>query len=231
MTKLAYTRAYVDRAAGDDKDTLRFVGATEGEKGDGIALKMDGARLDRYRANPIFGWGHSYWGRANLPIGRSERTEVDSDKRLMFDVAFDRDDAFASEVERKYRKGFLNAVSVGFSVVEWEDPQTMDYYRGGVAEQWELFELSGVPLPMDADAVVESGRALDDALMASLRGLLDRLDADAITQLRQLLDSAAAPSAPPRTEADPQPAPTPVRPGRSLAVARQRLRLAEVAAA
>lgn len=198
---IGYTRAFMVRAAaGGDDELLRFVGATEGEKGDGIALKMDGAQLDRYRANPVFGYGHRYNGRDSLPIGRAENVEVDAEKRLMFDIAFDRDDAFAAEVERKYRRKFLNAVSIGFSVSEWEDPQTQDYWRGGVAVGWELYELSAVPLPMDANAVVESGRAgglaVDAELLDSVRGLLNRLDAGAITALRDLLDRAGAPAPP-----------------------------------
>lgn len=222
MTRqLAYTRAYVDRDAGGE-DVLRFVGATEGEKGDGISLRMDGAMLDRYRSNPIFGWGHRYGGRDSLPIGRSDRTEVDDKKRLMFDIAFDREDAFAAEVERKYRARFLNAVSIGFAVLEWEDPKTQDYWRGGVATQWELYELSAVPLPMDASAVVESGRALDDALLESVRGLLDRLDPAAITQLRGLLDSVGRLGQPPAAGA------APARSGTALATARRRARLAGV---
>jgi hypothetical protein len=223
--QIAYTRAYVDRAADSGDDVIRFVGATEGEKGDGIALKMDGARLDRYRANPIFGYGHRYWGRDSLPIGRSEKTEVDSKKRLMFDVKFDRDDEFAVKVEQKYRGKYLNAVSVGFSVVEWEDPKTQDYWRGGVATQWELFELSAVPLPMDANAVVESGRALDvdDELLHSVRGLLDRLDPPAIHALRQLLDRASGPVPPP--PADPAP---PAQAGAQLRHALRRAQLARI---
>lgn len=232
MSTVAYTRAFVDRAASTDS-TIRFIGATEGEKGDGISLVMDGARLDRYRANPIFGWGHSYWGRTNLPIGRSERTEVDGKKRLMFDIAFDRDDAFAAEVERKYREGYLNAVSIGFSVFEWEDPKTQDYWRGGKAVDWELYELSGVPLPMDANAVVESGRAgglaVDDELLRSVRGLLDRLDAPAVQALRQLLDGAGG-GLPDPAPGDPDPARTapPAGGGHDLDHVRRRLRLAGV---
>jgi hypothetical protein len=223
--QLAYTRAFIDRAASDD-EAIRFVGATEGEKGDGIALKMDGAQLDRYQANPIFGYGHRYYGRDSLPIGKSKKTWVDS-KRLMFDVVFDRKDEFAVTVENKYRDGYLNAVSIGFSVTEWEDPKS-DYFTGGVATGWELFELSSVPLPMDPNAVVASGRAVDSALMDSLRSLLDRLDAGAIDQLRRLLDAVGSPDAP---RADPPPpGHDGGRPpaGRSLERARQLARLAGI---
>jgi hypothetical protein len=231
MKTMAYTRGFMVRDADLGDDLLRFVGATEGEKPDGISLRMDGARLDRYRSNPVFGYGHRYGGRDSLPIGRSERTEVDDNKRLMFDISFDREDDFASTVERKYRKRFLNAVSIGFGVHEWEDPKTQDYYRGGVAVDWELYELSAVPLPMDANALVDSGRAggglaVEAELLDAVRGLLNRLDAGSITALRQLLDRAGAPDPEPAAAppADPEPAPAG---GRSLAIARRRLQLAE----
>ncbi|MEH0823459.1 MULTISPECIES: hypothetical protein [unclassified Micromonospora] len=227
MKQMAFHRAFMVRDTTADPDgPLRFIGATEGEKGDGISLKMDGARLDRYRANPVFGYGHRYWGRDSLPIGRSVKTEVDDKKRLMFDIEFDRKDDFAVTVERKYRDGFLNAVSIGFSVVEWEDPKTQDYWSGGVAVDWELYELSSVPLPMDANAVVESGRAgplaVDEQLLDSVRGLLHRLDADSIAALRQLLDRTGQPA-----PADPAPpAPAAESSGRALDTVRRRLQMA-----
>lgn len=229
MKTLGYTRAFVDRAASTDK-TIRFVGATEGQKPDGINLKMDGAQLDRYRTNPIFGWGHSYYGRDNLPIGKSEQTVVDDKQRLMFDIAFDREDAFAAEAERKYRGGYLNAVSIGFSVLQWEDPKTMDYYRGGTATEWELYELSGVPLPMDANAVVDSGRsglAVEQELLDSVRSLLNRLDPAAIAALRALIDAAAREPTQPAIEPTRTQDPADLAPLRRL-MASRRLRLAGV---
>lgn len=217
MSQLAYTRGFVDRAASSD-ELIRFVGATEGEKPDGISLKMSGADLTRYRANPVF--LHEHRARAFLPIGRSERTEVEG-SRLLFDIRFDRADAFAAEVERKYRDGFLNAVSIGFSVAEWEDPKS-NYYTGGVATRWELFELSEVTLPADKDALKLNTWGLDDGLLESLRGLLDRLDARAVAELRQLLDGVG------RTDPGPDDTPPPVGGGRSLDRARQLARLAGI---
>lgn len=176
-----YVRAYIDRDATTEGGPIRFVGATEGEKGDGIDLRMSGARLARYRSNPIVGYGHSYWGRSSLPIGKSERTVVDG-SRLLMDVRFDLADEFAATVDRKYRDGFLNAVSIGFDVLAWDDPKS-NYWTGGVAVEWELFELSSVPLPMDADAVVESGRAFDAELAAALRARIERLTAGELGRL------------------------------------------------
>ncbi|MGH3672185.1 MAG: HK97 family phage prohead protease [Pseudonocardiaceae bacterium] len=167
--KRGYSRAYVERDSIAAGKPLRFVAATEGVKGDGIELRMDGAKLDRFRANPVVGYGHCYYSRGDLPIGRATETTVDGD-RLLMDVVFDMADEFAARVDQKYRDGFLNAVSIGFNVDAWEDPKS-NYYTGGVASQWELFELSAVPLPMDANATVESGRGLDPDFLAQWTGL------------------------------------------------------------
>lgn len=153
---IGYTRAHVDRASLDNKDgPIRFVAATEGRKADGIDLRMAGADLVRFLANPVVLYGHRHGTREDLPIGRAVRVVVDGE-RLLIDVEFDRDDPFAAEVERKIRAGFMNAVSVGFGVTEWEDGSD---WRGGVAAGWEMHELSVVPVGLDADALAVAGRS------------------------------------------------------------------------
>lgn len=163
MTEHGYSRAYLDRASAAADQPLRFVMATEGPKGDYIDLRLAGADLRRFRANPVVGYGHCYYGRNDLPIGKASNIEIDG-KRMLCDVEFDMGDDFAAQVDRKYRDGYLNAVSIGFDVTEWGDDGG-SYRDGGVAEKWELFELSVVPLPMDGKAVVESGRGLDDDML------------------------------------------------------------------
>lgn len=170
---MGYTRAVIDRAATEaagEAGPIRFVAATEGVKDDNIDLRMSGAQLDRYKANPIVLYGHRYYSRDDLPIGRATDVKVDG-SRLLMDVMFDTEDEFASQVERKYRGGFLNAVSIGFDVWAWEDGKG-SYWMGGVAEKWELLELSAVPLPMDSAAVVESGRSA-----GAVRAALSLIDA------------------------------------------------------
>lgn len=161
-----YTRAFIDRARAKSGEPLRFVAATEGRKADGIDLRMTGARLERFRANPVVLYGHRYFERDSLPIGKATSVDVEHGA-LVTEVEFDQGDEFARNVERKYREGFLNAVSIGFNVLEWESPND-DYYRGGVATGWELVEVSAVPVPMDPSAVVESGRAALRSYVADL---------------------------------------------------------------
>jgi hypothetical protein len=189
-----YLRGYVLRADDDGGDDaagkpLTIVAATEGRKGDGLNLTMKGAELGRFDANPVVGYGHQYWGRESLPIGRSDKTWIDGDA-LKMDISFDQDDDFARTVERKYRKKMMNAFSIGFDVWNIDD--------AGVPEGWELFEVSAVPLPMDPNAVVESGRELE--LVRALGGLeragavLSKknktLVSNAVTALQELLDAA-----------------------------------------
>ncbi|MCZ7414307.1 hypothetical protein [Streptomyces sp. WMMC897] len=191
-----YLRGYVHRAtddAGGGSGPLRIIAATAGRKGDGLNLTMDNARLERFQSNPIVGYGHAYWGRDGLPIGRADETWVDGDKLLM-DVVFDAEDEFAARVERKYRAGFMSAFSIGFDV--W------DIGKDGTPGGWELFEVSAVPLPMDPDAVVESGRANELVLARALADVRagavlskanKKLVQNAVTALSELLDAAGGP--------------------------------------
>lgn len=166
-----HARAYVDRAALKDGEPIPFIAATEGMKDDGIDLRMDRVMLDRYNANPLIGYGHDYWGRESLPIGRSVATTVEVPVLRML-VEFDAGDEFAMTVDRKVRLGYLNAMSIGFSCGRVD--------AGGVPDWWELYESSIVPLPMDPNATAERiARAMaglrDGALSAQdLRDLLER---------------------------------------------------------
>ncbi|MGH8874309.1 MAG: hypothetical protein ACRDVM_03530, partial [Acidimicrobiia bacterium] len=111
-------------------------------------------------------WAHNYWA---PPIGRAVEVFTKGPK-LFVDVEFDRSDPFAASVEDKYRASFLNAVSVGFDprkVVD-SDGEEVPWYQGGDVTDWELLETSAVPVPMDPDALVDSGRAVATAVLRRL---------------------------------------------------------------
>lgn len=140
------TEGFVARDHASDDGVIRFVAATTGRKGDGISLNMRGANLDRFKKSPVIMWGHDY---TKPPIGRADVFVQGG--ALMADVTFDVADPFAAEVARKYRDGFLNAVSVGFDFTKIE--------RDGTVNEWQLLEISAVPIPMDPDALMERQRA------------------------------------------------------------------------
>jgi len=143
-----FIRAYCERAEGDPAELMgtpiTFVASTEGIKRDGLDLSMDGGDLENYRANPVVLWAHDYWGN-RPPIGRAQDLKVEG-KNLKTDVIFDQADDFARSIERKYRDGFLNAVSIGFDPTEFE---------GNVVTSWDLLDISAVPVPGDPEALME----------------------------------------------------------------------------
>jgi hypothetical protein len=123
-------------------DPLRFTASTPGIARDGKSLRVEDWYLEDYRRNPVFLFAHQY---TLPPIGRAE-VSVAAD-RLIADVVFDQEDPFAREVERKYRRGFMNAVSVG-----WDEKVVNGRKR------LELLDISAVPVGADAQAVIERMR-------------------------------------------------------------------------
>jgi len=136
---------YFLRAIREDTNTdgpMTFVASTAGVKRDGLEIHQDKWRLDNYEANPVVLWAHDY---SSPPIGRAE-VRIDGD-RLMADVTFDPEDDFAQQVRGKYTRGFLNAVSVGWSDIDVDDDV-----------EHELLDISAVPVPGDPDALAERQR-------------------------------------------------------------------------
>lgn len=191
MSNRGYLRGHVERDEAKRDGPIRFVAATEGVKGDGIDLRMTGVNLDRFRNNPVVLFGHQSRGRENLPIGRADNIDVHGDS-LKMDISFDRDDDFATTVERKIRSGFLNSVSIGFDVQGWEQP-SQNMWNGGVATKWELFETSVVPVPMDDKATVESGRSHmhDENLRSYLNELVAKEIKEGLARHLQELEEKA----------------------------------------
>lgn len=163
-----FMRAILDRAGGEipERGPLRFVASTEEPGRDGLVIKQDGWQLDAYRANPVVLWAHDY---ASPPIGRAD-VRVEG-KQLIAEITFDPDDEFARAVERKYRAGFLSAVSVGWETRKLEPPASPgDPPR--IIEA-ELLDISAVPVPGDPKALIERQQRALAGLGRDLLALLD----------------------------------------------------------
>ena len=103
-------------------------------------------------------WAHDWLGN-RPPIGKAEVAVDATERVLRASVTFDRDDPFAADIERKYRAGFLNAVSVGFDILEMGDGEAPEGGRGAkgvpTVRRAELLEISAVPIPADPHALAE----------------------------------------------------------------------------
>lgn len=138
------TRALIDADTRDRApgNPIRFTIASGGEKRDGLDLDMSRFQLGNFNRNPVLLWMHGRESRGSLPLGRWQNLARSEDS-ISGEAVFDQEDAFAVEVESKYRRGFLNAVSVS-----WLPQRVEDGWR------YDMLEASAVGVPADPDALV-----------------------------------------------------------------------------
>ena len=124
----------------------------------GDVIVPTGARLRWFRANPVVLWAH----RCDLPpIGRVDPDSLRvSEQGIEADVLFDEGSVVGREVYGLYDRGVMRAWSVGFIPLKWkviEDPAT-HRAQGYRVEEWELLELSAVPVPANPEALTRETR-------------------------------------------------------------------------
>ena len=139
---------------------IDFIGSTSepDRAGDIVEQNWD---LDAYRKNPIVLYGHDHEG---LPVGKAVRVGVKAGA-LSFRVKFVPREIypFAGVVQDLYAGGFLKAFSVGFRPIETKmyadaasRPAGLGAYGQHITKS-ELLEVSAVPVPANASALVSAG--------------------------------------------------------------------------
>ncbi len=131
---------------------LDFVGSSEEPDRMGDIVRVSGWKLDNYLKNPVFLWAHDY---KQPPIGKCVKCWK-SKGELKFRIEFAPKETyeFADTCYKLYKGGYLNAVSVGFAP---DEDKTKDIDGGGCEyTSQELLELSGVPIPANASALVSA---------------------------------------------------------------------------
>jgi HK97 family phage prohead protease len=129
--------------------TLELTGSTEDKDRTGDTIRLDGWQTENYMKNPVFLWAHDY---KSPPIGKCLRVWTENGK-LKFIIQFAEADtyAFADTIYKLYKGGYINACSVGFKPIETQDgKEGTDYIKQ------ELLELSGCPIPDNANALVSA---------------------------------------------------------------------------
>jgi HK97 family phage prohead protease len=110
--------------------------------------------LTSFRSNPVALWAHDS---SSPPIGRVRRTYVASG-RLMGDIEFASAEIypFADQVYKLVTNRFINSVSVGFRPITWQFSDDADRGFGIDFHEQELLEISVVPVPANANALVQA---------------------------------------------------------------------------
>jgi len=135
-------------------------------------VSASGWQLANYRRNPVFQNAHQY-GDVIFTLGKALLTEI-RDGRLFQRIEFATDvNPMARIAYGLYRGKFLNAVSVGFIPVKWENGSAEKGFRRKYLEQ-ELLEVSAVGIPANPNALalgLKSG-AVEKADVKELSELL-----------------------------------------------------------
>jgi len=182
---------------------------------EGHVVVPSGVRLEWFRKNPVVLWAHCL----DLPpIGVVDvKTLAVTDAGIEADVVFDKGSAVGREVYGLYDRGVMRAWSVGFVPINWEIQKNSETgkVRGYRVTEWELVELSAVPVPANPEALSRTIEHYEshgydptlDPVVKTLKAILShgpdtslQSPADAAQQAE---DRSGADSPSPRTGAEP----------------------------
>ncbi len=122
------------RAIDEQNRVLTLVASTEAVDRYGDIIRVKGWKLDNYKKNPVFLWGHRS---GDPPIGKTVRIWTETNPpALVHDIQFATKEVypFADTIYKLYKGGFLRATSVGFMPLEAPKP-LMDADTGRVSRR------------------------------------------------------------------------------------------------
>lgn len=150
----------------DQSRTIRFCFSDDSVDRMGDSIKADGWDYRDFLKNPVALWAHDS---SQPPIGRASNLAVESSRRLMGDIEFARANEypFAETIYQLVKNGYVKAVSVGFIPLEWKWVDSKDRPFGMDFTKQELLEISVVPVPANANALVDArAKGIDTRLVA-----------------------------------------------------------------
>ena len=156
--------------------TVRFTISKEVVDRDGDILRASGVDFTNYMKNPVF---LSFHNSREFPLGKVVRFWVEGNT-VKADVYFPTVEELSTHPEQAsekaklvdftyhcYKTGMLNAVSVGFIPLEWEEIKDGNMIIGWDIKRWELLEFSAVAVPANQDAIAEAVKSfgLDESVV------------------------------------------------------------------
>jgi len=123
----------------------------------GDTISVDGWKLEAYRKNPVVLWAHDS---RMLPVAKAPKVWIE-DGALKAEAEFTPLGMakFNDTVFEMYKQGFLSATSVGFLPRKYAFSDAPERRNGIDFLEQELLEFSAVPVPANADALIEGKAA------------------------------------------------------------------------
>lgn len=156
---LIKTNGYIEKANKLAEGEVEFTVSTNALDSHGERIDVAGIDLTDFKKNPVVLWGHDGF---NLPIAKATKVWKEGNK-LMSRAKFYLKDEFARKVYDYIVDGYLNAVSIGGVVEEWDTD-------GMTISKMKMKEYSVVSVPANQEALVAS-KSLDGNQKAELRAL------------------------------------------------------------
>ena len=148
------------KSADVDQRRLIIVGTTEDVDRDGDIILVNGWKIENFLKNPVFLWAHDY---RSVPLARAEKViRRRNPNRYEFHEVFPTVGlySFADMILNLYSEKIINASSVGFIPLDWEEIEKDDddddfkiSHRGRKYTLQELLELSGCAVPANPEAL------------------------------------------------------------------------------
>ncbi len=140
---------------GDRK--MSFTISTDAVDRDNDTIDPKGWDLSSYMKNPVVLWAHDY---SQPPVGKATNIRG-TVHGLQADVEFlpKGVSPFADQIHEMCKGGFLNATSVGFRGMEYDEAKDR---RGYDFKKQELLEFSIVPVPSNPEALAQRGVKNDE---------------------------------------------------------------------
>jgi len=143
----------------DGEGEILFTISTPNIDRDGDTISVKGWDLKAYKKNPVVLWAHNY---DMPPVGRALKTFKEGDV-LKSHALFTPEEIspFGYMIYQMIKNKFLNTTSVGFKPTDFEfvteEDKSGNIIRRGIDfKKQELLEYSVVPVPANAEALVEA---------------------------------------------------------------------------
>jgi HK97 family phage prohead protease len=143
--------------AAEETRGLNFTISTASVDRMGDTVAVDGWKLDRYQKNPVVLWAHDA---SMLPVAKATSVYIQGGK-LKASTEFTPEgmSKFNDTVFAMYKGGFLSATSVGFAPIKYAFAEDANRKYGIDFLEQELLEFSAVPVPANAEALIEGKAA------------------------------------------------------------------------
>jgi len=133
---------------------LMAVASTETEDRQGDVIMASGWDLRKFKQNPVLQFAHKY---NEPPIGIAKNIKIVG-KTLVFEPVFHEFTQLAKEVKAMFESvpAIMRAFSVGFIPTKLNDKDNH------IIEKAELLEISAVPVPANAEALIVAAKSFTD---------------------------------------------------------------------